>query len=280
MAGDFAATQEPADRERIQSFLDSIRNHNPEFLNIHIDNGQGRSIAFSPKLNEHKQSNVNADHKDRLHWKALMAGQHGVTGVVKGKGASEDFLVNVLAKPRTTDSGQTIFAVGALDLHRLAKQTLSSIKNENFVVWVFDKSGQLLFASDRNIGDVAKISTPTSAADSGKRLLFSTAEGKDLIGYVHPIDGSDWNLAILSPTQELIEAKRSIVSFNVLSLLGILAISLLAAELFSIPLSKSVEKLVGQVSSKRAKTNKRGNYWFTLRTKKAPKNVLLGFCGS
>lgn len=256
MAGDFATTQAPSDPNRVQSFLESIRNNNPEFLNIHIDNFQGKSIAFSPRFNEHNQSNVNEDHRDRLHWQALRAGQHGVTGVFKGKGASEDFLVNVLAKPRTTVDGQTIFAVGALDLHQLAKQTLSSVKDENYVVWVFDKSGKLLFASDRNIGDVAQISTPTNVSDSGKRLLFSTAEGKDLIGYVHPIDGSDWNLAILSPTQELIEARRSIVSFNLLSLLGVLVISLLAAELFSIPLSKSVEKLVGQVSSKRQKPTK------------------------
>jgi len=257
MAGDFVATQVPVDPNRIQSFLDSIRNNNPEFLNIHIDNAKGRSIAFSPKFNEHNLSNVNEDHRDRPHWKALKAGQHGVTGVVKGKGASEDFLVNVLARPRTTTAGQTIFAVGALDLHQLAKQTLSPVKDENYVVWLFDKTGKLLFASDRKIGDIAKISSPPGTVNSAKRLLFSTSEGKELIGYVQPIDGANWNLAILSPAQELIEARRSIISFNLLSFLGILAISLLAAELFSIPLSKSVKKLVEQVSSKRGKPSQK-----------------------
>jgi len=256
MASDFAATQDPVEPNRIQVFLDSIRNNNPEFLNIHIDNAEGRSIAFSPKLNEYNLSNVNEDHRDRSHWKALKSGHHGVTGVVKGKGASEDFLVNVLAKPRTTEAGQKIFAVGALDLHQLAKQTLSPVKDDNFVVWLFDKTGKLLFASDRNIGDDARISSPSSLKNSTKRLLISTSEGKELIGYVHPIDESGWNLAILSPTQEVIEARRSIISFNLLTFLGILVISLLAAELFSIPLSKSVEKLVRQVSSKRRKPSR------------------------
>lgn len=277
MVGEFAASQEPIDTSRIQLFLDSVRNNNPEFLNIHIDNAEGRSIAFSPKFNEHDQSNVNKDHRDRFHWKVLRTGKHGVTGVVKGKGASEDFLVNVLAKPRNTGSGKTIFAVGALDLHQLAKQTLSSVKDENYVVWVFDRAGQLLFASDRKIGDVAKISSPPNTVNSGKRVLFSSVEGKDLIGYVHPIEGSDWNLAILSPTKELIEAKRSIISFNLLSFLGILLISLLAAELFSVPLSKSVEKLVAQVSSKRPKPNREEIIHSPLELKRLQKAFSLVF---
>ncbi|MGA9468533.1 MAG: hypothetical protein WBV10_12950, partial [Exiguobacterium marinum] len=70
-----------------QKMIDHIKTHNPRFENLYVADENGRTIAFSPEVNEDGESNLGLDFSTRFYFKQLrMTRDTYVSHVFQGRG--------------------------------------------------------------------------------------------------------------------------------------------------------------------------------------------------
>ena len=221
----------------LNTFLDSVRKNSSDYLNLHIDEKNAKSIAFSPHINLEGESNIGVDHSDRAHWRdRVKNAQTQISGLVRAKGAAVGNIVN-LSKPLYENGVFMGLAVCALDLNRLSEKVLAGLPKNVYDIVIFDALGKPIFGS--------------SVAASLPSLEDIATE--DYIGVMHPLSWSGWSVGVFSQKLNREAILRDVMIKNVLIWLFTLCGALGLGLAVSFSVARAVEKLTNQMTAGRSR---------------------------
>lgn len=225
----------------LKIFLDNILRSNSDFLNVHIDGADARSIAFAPSINDNGESNTGIDHSDRAHWADRTKNTDiQISGLVHAKGAASGTIVN-LSKPIYSHEKFVGLAVCALDLEKLSKKVLNNLPQEIYDVVIFDAAGKPIFGS-----------SSTSAFPGLEKIAES-----GYIGYVHTLNWSGWRVGVFSKKLNRDAILRDLLIKNALIWLFTLVGSLILGLGVSYSVVRAIDKLTAQITAARSRPEKR-----------------------
>lgn len=242
------------------AFLSSVRKTFPDFLNIHVDDREGVTVAFCPEENNEHQSNIGVDHRFREHWKNKTASNDvKFSGIVDATGAASGEIINLSIPIKDNDLNIIGYAVAAIDLKELSKKVLPSETRTEFEIVVTDASGKIIFSSV-NINKVpVDLSFKVTEAFKNHSSNWLTIEGSgscNFLVYATQVPGTSWVLSILSEQESRAELIKDTVLVNVFVWLIILSFTVLSSFYISRPLTESVKKLMSQISAGRNRPTK------------------------
>lgn len=256
-AGEFVKSQGIQSKDSESIFLESIRKAFPDFLNIHIDDASGFSVAFSPRINAAGASNVGVNHQERYHWK-MRAAAPGVriSDLVNAQGAANEPIINLSAPILSAQGEPEGYAVAALDLKALAAQVLAASADPRFAIAIADAKGKIIFASSEFSGFPRNLPPVHLVGPENKTwITLEAGSGTEetLQALLTRIPQTDWIAAVISPKKMHTAAIHEIVFYNGLIWLAIAFLTTLAAGFIAGPLVDAVTKLSAQVSAARTK---------------------------
>lgn len=251
------------DTNQVNKFLDSLRANFPDFLNIHIDNERGFSVAFSPESNSLGENNIGIDHKERDHW-LHRSSREGVrvSGLVNAQGAATGNIINVSA-PIIKDGELKGYAVAAVNLTKLAEQVLPQSFSKKYEIAIADGRGKIIFSTANHMDLPHKF--PIELVKKVKR--FNTVwtsfefdeqnEDKEMFqAYLSSVPEAGWLVGVVSSQKDKEQVVWNIVLSNGLVWLSILLLTAVASVFVSRPLVESISKLSSQISAGRTRPSK------------------------
>ena len=257
-ASEFVKIEGLKDSERINKFLESLRENFPDFLNIHIDNASGFSVSFSPERNPHGESNIGVDHTGRDHWlNRTTENRVQVSGLVNAQGAATGNIIN-LSTPIAQYKRIIGYAVAAVNLKKLAEQVLPQSSPERYEIAIADGSGKIIFSTSRHfpipeIFPPAAIEKVKEDGTAWVSLNFGKDKEEFFRSYLSSVPEAGWIVAVLSSQKEREELIWKIALSNGLAWLSILLLTIIASIFVSSPLVNSISKLSSQIAAGRSR---------------------------
>lgn len=248
-ASEVFKTEGPKETEVLSEMLKDLNTSSPDILNIHFDDAEAVSLAFSPKHNSKGVSNVGVSHKERAHWKTLNLNKPvSVSGLVKAVGASDREIVNV-TQPVFKNGKFIGLTVAALDLKHIFREIMTGLPTKEFSISIFDNQGKVIFSSDGLTSSRA-----FSFIDSQKgHFSFSN---DDFYGYIRPLTSTDWYVSVLSRHADRRAELTELLLKNLLVWFGTAFTALLIGYAASVSVARAVDKLSRQMTAARSRPDK------------------------
>ena len=232
--------------ESLQHETETLRRVSPSFPALHVENAGGRTIAFSPKVNEKGESTIGHDFSDRAWFQeSKVKKQPVVSAVFRGRIAVFS-PITVIAAPIIVDNQWRGTATATVDLGIVQEMLKPYGRESNTVITVTD-------SQDRIIASTAPDRTPMQVWDwkaSGgfqpltdgmyhwypdDRTLPSMTRWQRSI-YVQEVSlGPElpWRLAIEVPVAPLQRTLYTIYVNNLAIVAGLIGLALFLSQLLS-----------------------------------------------
>ena len=244
--------EERHQQEKLSRHLDELRRSAPEILNIHFDDAEGRSVAFSPRFNDRGEPNFGISHNGRDHWKGAGSSDVTVSGLVHAVGATRSDIVNI-TKSVYEGSEFLGLAVAALDLRELSDSVLKDLPDDKFRIAIFDRRGREIFSSSaKGTGAVNLTSSELKVVTKGASAISING----FLGILQPLSRSDWLVGVFSSETDRAGVYKKLLFNNLIVWLFTACTAILFGYAASVSVARAVEKLSKQMQAGRSLPDK------------------------
>ena len=238
----------------------------PDFRTMHVENAQGKAVAFDPPVNEKGKANIGLDFSDRAWFQEVKAKQRAhVSDVFIGSRAVFSPIVNVSVPVMKGDHWLGC-STGTLDLARVHELLQSYSSNKSTILTLIDGSERIIASTapdrktmanlDRNRGGVLK---PLNASMSlwqpdDSKLPSMTRWQRSF--YVLAVDlGPElpWRLVAEAPLAPLQRILYATYMKNLAIMACLIAAALLLSHIFSLGLTRPLARLAQMTADWRDK---------------------------
>lgn len=244
--------EERHQQEKLSRHLDELRRSAPEILNIHFDDSQGRSVAFSPRFNDRGEPNFGIPHNDRQHWKEARRSDIIVSGLVHAVGATRSNIVNIT---KSVYEGPNFLglAVAALDLRVLSDSVLKDLPDDKFRIVIFDCRGREIFSSFTEGRSTVKL-TSSELQEVTRQASAISINGFQ--GILQPLSRSDWLVGVFSSETDRAGVFKKLLFNNLMVWIFTACTAILFGYGASVSVARAVEKLSKQMQAGRSLPDK------------------------
>ena len=196
----------------LQKKLRRIHSLFPDFHNIFIGNDSATTIAFHPSVNEKGESTIGINFKDRAWFRELKKTlKPTVSDVFVGRGGI--FVpIFTISVPFVRNGSLSHFALGAINLDKMAAVLTSSVSNRQEIFTVVDRNHKVIVSTDpgRKPLHDAELFARATKMDLGDNVTLVVPGNRKNIStmnaykgaYYHttvPITNTPWHLNIEFP---------------------------------------------------------------------------------
>jgi PAS domain S-box-containing protein len=129
---------------KLQRNVDVARGYFPDFQSMYVGNTAGRTVAFSPEIDDNGQSNVGRDFSDRAYFQDLKKNLRPVMSDVFAGRVKASVPIVTLSVPILEGGRFAGYALGAFDLSKIQEQ-LERVRDEWGVkAVVLDRQGKVI----------------------------------------------------------------------------------------------------------------------------------------
>ncbi len=240
---------------QLQENLNHTRALLPDFNTLFIGDAAGTTIAFSPTVNERRESTIGINFADRSWFKELSGTLRPViSDVFQGRGGvfSPIFTMSV---PVVRDGRISRFGLGSIDLERLRQLFNPSCDQRELIATIIDRNSRVVISSNKTRKPLDTLAysgatqgglTPEVSLRTPALKEFATnIRRKEADCYVlrQPVPDTPWTLLLEYPVEPLQTYAHETTAYNLELLAFFFAAMLGAATLVSRSLTRPLAAL-------------------------------------